>query len=195
MRNHLYSALSALMLAVILCMAPAVVATTIRVNDWVTLIACNDIDNAGAMTYAVSGSGKGDSLSATCHTLCIQDIVHIWSGESFLVQEISGTVGKFESPLPVGAHPPVRAIDYLTYLFESGEYDAEPYNEHSVKGYQDDLQRIFWRIQGSGPLFGKSIVSPWDIDLAHYSANTSLHHTWGKKVLYLVNGKGNSVLN
>lgn len=80
-------------------MAPAVMATIIIFNDWVTFIAYNNLDNAGIMTYAVSDS-KGGSILGTYDTFCIKDNVNIWTGESFLVQDISGIVDKFESSKP-----------------------------------------------------------------------------------------------
>jgi hypothetical protein len=55
-------------------------AITMSVNEWVTLIAYCNLDNAGTL----SGS-KGSSILVAYDTFCIQDIVNIWIGESFLV--------------------------------------------------------------------------------------------------------------
>ena len=194
MKRHINFALSALLLVVALCMAPAAMATTIGVNDWVTLIAYNNLDNAGIMTYAVSDNKNG-SILGTYDTFCIQDNVNIWTGESFLVKDISDIVGQFE-PVKPGVGSLVGAVDYLFYLFETGKYDAELYNDPNKKGYQDDLQRTLWSLQGSGlHPFSSSIVTPWSMDLDNYNADTTLQHPWGTKVLNIVDSKGRGVQN
>jgi len=194
MKKHVLAVLSILILAMVLCIAPAAMATTIDVNDWVTLISYNSLDNAGIMTYGVSDI-KGGAVIGTYDTFCIQDNVYIWKGESFLVKDISDTVGQFESPQPTGAGPLVGAVDYLFYLFESGKYDSELYDSLSKKIYQDDLQRTLWSLQGSGPSFNSLMVTPWDIDLANYNSTSSLQHSWGTQVLNIVDSKGHGVQN
>jgi hypothetical protein len=89
-------------------------ATTININDWVTLIAYNNLDNAGIMTFAVSDTRYG-SISGTYNTFCIQDNVYIWRSESFLVKDISSSVGQIVNPSPVGAGPLVGEVDYLIF--------------------------------------------------------------------------------
>jgi len=193
MKKYSYLALSALILSVVLCAAPVAMATTISVNDWVTLIVYNSMDSAGIMTYAVSDHNNGSSLG-TYDTFCIQDNVFIWKGESFLVKNISGSVG-INSSKP-GAGPLDGRVDYLFYQFASGKYNDVLYNGPTPKVYQDDLQRTLWSLQGSGPSFSSLMVMPWDIDLNSYNNNTSLQQrSWGTQVLNIVDSKGLDVQN
>jgi hypothetical protein len=60
---------------------------TRSVIEWVTLIAYCNLDNAGTL----SGS-KGGSILVTFDTFCIQDIVNIWTGESFFAQDKAPSV-------------------------------------------------------------------------------------------------------
>jgi len=194
MKRYFKLALSALILVAALSMAPAAMATTIGVNDWVTLKAYNNLDMAGIMTYAVSHTENG-SILGTYDTFCIQDNVSIWPNKSYLVENISGTVGT-DIPQPDGAGPLSGAVDYLFYQFASGKYEAELYNNLDKKLYQDDLQRILWSLQGSGPLFSSSRVTPWAVDLASYNTITSLRQrSWGTQVLNIVDGNGHDVQN
>jgi hypothetical protein len=89
-------------------------ATTININDLLTLIDYNNLENAGNMTYAVSDTQCG-SISGTYNTFCIHDNVYIWRSESFPVKDISSSVGQIESPSPVGAGPLDGEVDYIIF--------------------------------------------------------------------------------
>jgi hypothetical protein len=74
--------LSIIILLVAPCRAPVALAITISVNEWVTLIAYSNLENACTLSGSIGGS-----ILITYDTFCIQDIVNIWKGESFLVQD------------------------------------------------------------------------------------------------------------
>lgn len=196
MKKYLISALSVLVFLVMaLCITPgATLATTISANDWVTLIRYNDLDMAGIMTYAVADS-KGGNVEGIYDTFCIQDNVYIWTGESFLVKDISSAVGKFENPLIAGVGTLNGGVDYLFYLFESGKYDYELFTASNKKQNQADLQKTLWNLQGSGPSYTGILGTPWAIDLNNYLTDSKLQHSWGTQVLNIVDSRGNGVQN
>jgi hypothetical protein len=181
MKKHFNLAISALTLVVVLCMAPAAMATTIDVNDWVTLTAYNHLDNAGIMTYAVSDTAGGGSELGYYDTFCIQEHVYIYPNTSYQVKDISGTVG-------IGGTPLNEKVDYLFYMFANGEYNAALYGNNVN---QADLQKTLWSLQVSGSSNGLS-GTPWANDLLNY---TSSQQSWGTQVLNIINSDGKDVQN
>jgi hypothetical protein len=183
-----------ILLVMALCFAPATMATTITAGDWVTLIAHNNLSSAGIMTYAVSNSQNGPTVGSY-DTFCIQKNTYIWYGETFLVEDVSDTVGKYGNQVAntPGAGALVGEVDYLFSLFAAGNYDADFYNSGSNlvnKSNQADFQQTLWSLQGSGPAF-TSVGTSWAVDLASYVANGS----YGTKVLNIIDSKGNVVQN
>jgi hypothetical protein len=198
-KHYNYTLLILALLVSALCITPAAMATAIGANDWVTLKSWNSIDSAGIMTYAVSHTSNGPTVG-TYDTFCIQDNVYIYANTSYLVKDISGTVGKFEPSSPKGSNKPINGgVDYLFYLFESGKYDAQLYAGPNMMKNQADLQYTFWNLQGtydgSSPF---SIMSntAWANDLKNYNNQAlGLQHSWGTQVLNIVDASGHGVQN
>ena len=193
MKKHFNLALLVVIMLVLLCLAPAARATTISVGDWIKLTAYNSLDSAGIMTYSVSHSNGGPVIG-NYDTFCIQDNVYINYGVSYFVKDISGTVGEFETPMPTGAGPLAGAVDYLFYQFATGKYNTEFYTASNKLNNQADFQKALWSLQNSGPPFVSS-GTQWAIDLTTYTSNISLHHSWGTKVLNIVNSNDQGVQN
>ena len=193
-KRSIYVSLSASLLIIMaLCFAPAAMATTITPGDWVKLISYNSLDNAGIMTYGVSET-QGGAFVGTYDTFCIQHNVFIgWA--SYEVENISNTVGK--APYNNGEGALNGAVDYLFYMFSTGDYDAELYSSVDKLKNQADLQMTLWNLQGSydGSSFGIAAATPWANDLANYLSDTSLQHSWGTQVLNIVGLDGSGKQN
>ncbi|MCK9417917.1 MAG: PEP-CTERM sorting domain-containing protein [Nitrospirae bacterium] len=183
MKKHFNLTLSALILVAALCMSPTAMATTINVDDWITLIAYNNLDNAGIMTYAVSESKDG-FVSGSYDTFCIQEHVYIYPNTWYEVKGISNRVGT-NGPLLK------ESVDYLFYRFASGEY-ADELNDNKIN--QADLQKTMWSLQVSGSYHGL-IGTPWSLDLLNYNNYTYLQHSWGTQVLNIVDSSKRDVQN
>ena len=158
--------------------------TIIESGDWVKLVAYNNVDNAGIMTYAVSDT-KGGQIKGYYDTFCIQENVYIYPTQWYQVADISNTVGYFNKSV-AGGGPLNQAVDYLFYRYSIGAYASQLSN----KTAQADLQNLLWYLQGetsSYSTFGKNYQ--WDFDWTAYGNNASLHHAWGTEVLNIVSGR------
>ncbi len=165
-----------LVAAGLMLVAPAAIANTISVGDYVELVNWNSLDSAGIMTYAVSHD-HGNSTAFTYDTFCIQDNVYVYPYNWYPVAALSTTVGLFDSPAPKGAGPLNGAVDYLFYQYKSGAYNL------TSLAAQDDFQRVLWSLQGSG---GPYISSghQWDTDLLTYLQTPSMmNQSWGTEVI------------
>jgi len=166
-----------LVAAYLILVAPGAIADIISIGDYVKLIDYNSLDSAGIMTYAVS-KDKGDTTAFTYHTFCIQDNVYIYFNQWYPVADLSTNVGLFDFPKPAGAGPLNGAVDYLFYRYESGAYNSTM-TSHAIEA---DFQKVLWSLQGSGPSYS-STGYLWDTDLSTYIADSSMHHSWGTKVI------------
>ena len=167
------------------CFAPAVMADSILVGDYVQLIAYNSTDSAGIMTYAVSHD-QGLTVAFDYSTFCIQDNTYVWEGAWFEVQSLTNQVGPydFSSPALGGEGDLNGAVNYLYYMYASGAYDSELAGSPSN---QADFQETLWNLQGSSSTtFTVESGTPWANDLAAYEADTNLQHSWGTEVINLV---------
>jgi hypothetical protein len=161
----------------LMLVAPAAIADTISIGDYVKLIGYNSLDSAGIMTYAVS-KDKGTTTAFTYDTFCIQDNVYVYLNQWYPVADLSANVGLFDSPKPAGAGELNGAVDYLFYRYTSGAYNTAM-TSHAIEA---DFQKVLWSLQGSGPSFS-SIGYLWDTDLSTYNTTPSMDHSWGTKVI------------
>ena len=161
-------------------------ADSIVAGDYVKLIDYNGLDGAGIMTYSVSHDG-GKNEAFKYDTFCIQDNVYVWYNTWYPVASLSDTVGKFNTTI-AGTGPLNGAVDYLFYRYKRGAYDFTATSTMTTHELEADLQRILWSLQGSGPAYTPPATYhyQWETDLANYNANTSLHRSWGTKVINIV---------
>ncbi|MDA8170919.1 MAG: PEP-CTERM sorting domain-containing protein [Nitrospiraceae bacterium] len=167
--------------ACLMLAAPAAIADTIGIGDYVKVANYNPKDNAGVMTFAVS-EDKGATTAFYIDTFCIQDNVYIYLGRWYPIAGLSTHVGLFDSP--AGAGPLNGAVDYLFYRYKSGYYDAYMKSPNTTADLNNeaDLQKVLWGLQGSGSPYS-STGHLWDTDLITYDNTPSMHHSWGTGVI------------
>ncbi len=180
--------------------APAAMAETINIGDYVKLLSANfnsgyGGDGAGIMTYAVSEDG-GKTTAFDINTFCIQDNVDIGWGW-YLVKDLSRTVGYSASDTAAGTGPLKGPVNFLFYKYASGDYSSY-FNGPDAVNYEADFQNLLWSLQGEGDLTQYSKNSAWYTDFVNYIKNcggSGSTMKWGTEVLNLVDNNGNDAQN
>jgi hypothetical protein len=173
-----------LALASLLLIPQLASANTITTSDYVNVTAYNSLDMAGIMNLAVSHT-NGGPIAFNYSTFCIEDNVFITPNQWYPIYDLSTTVGRFTSVTGTGALK--GAVDYLFYRWASGAYGAISLNQ------QDNLQRLLWKIQGTGDTSYNpdDKTGLWWSDLTSYNNNVGglKQQSWGTQVINIVANK------
>ncbi len=164
--------------------------TPIVAGDSIKLIDYNHLDGAGIMTYTVTDA---TGTSFNYDTFCIQENAHISLNRTYTVYKLSDTVGLTPEGTSTlaGAGDLKGEVDYLFYLYKKGEFASQL----DLAG-QDDLQRVLWSLQGSGPTYTYTNDYLWDSALTEYWGNTELSSRYyGTKVINIIDANNNNKQN
>ncbi len=154
-------------------------ANPIAAGDKIQLTGYNPVDNAGVMTFRVNGT-------FTLDTFCIQDNVSIdWNVNT--IAGLSDHVGLGANAVQLNL-----AVDYLFYRYASGAYKNDMTSNVAVA----DLQRLLWNLQRPDAHYTQdNILQEWDVDYAAFTSNVALQHSYGTKVINIMNASGANLQN
>jgi hypothetical protein len=184
--------ISVILLMFVTCASTAALAGTVVPGNWIYLTSWNPVDDAGIMNLKISQDSTHTGTLSSLSTFCIQDNTLIYPSTWYLIKDISNQVGPY-NPNHAGEGPLNGAVDYLFYQYSTGKYDAAFSGSNNN---QADFQRILWSLQQTGPNYTPIAGTLWANDLAYYSSNSQLQsHSWGTKVLNIVDSNGNDIQN
>ena len=115
--------------------------------------------------------------------------MYVWLNEWYPVASLTDTFGRYDNPKPASTGTLNGAVDYLFYRYKTGAYAM------TTHGLEADLQKVLWSLQGSGPFFGPNGGYLWDTDLENYNKDSSLHHSWGTKVINIYTTKNGHLVD